>query len=123
MASYTFGEFFKKMRLKTGLTLRTFSTQYGYDPANISRLERGVANPPQSREKLEGYANSLNIKKDSDDWYNFFDYAFIASGKIPPEIINDKELIKKLPLVFRTLRGDKASPENFKKLSEIIRKT
>ncbi|MCP4104108.1 MAG: helix-turn-helix transcriptional regulator [Desulfobacteraceae bacterium] len=121
--AHIFGDFFKKMRLGTGLTLRKFCEVNGLDPGNISRLERGLALPPQSREKLESYAACLGIEKDSDNWYDFFDYASATSGKIPPDVMNDSELVKKLPLVFRTLRGDKVNPENLDTLAEIIRKT
>jgi len=69
----TFGHFFREMRLKMGLSLRQFCVEHGLDPGNISRIERGIACPPQSREKLEEYATYLGIDKDSDDWLNFFD--------------------------------------------------
>ena len=99
--------------------LNTFE-QYKYD---ISKIERGVAPPPQSKEKLEEYAGYLCIVKDSDDWYSFFDYAAASTGRIPPDVMNDDELVKKLPLVFRTLRGQKPSIEQLNKLAEIVRRT
>lgn len=120
-ANNTFGEFFKEMRLKAGLSLRQFCIEHGLDPGNISRIERGVAAPPQSREKLEEYADYLGIEKDSDDWYNFFDYAAAATGRIPQDVMNDEDLVRKLPVVFRTLRGQKLSVEQLRELAESIR--
>src|SRR4030042_5038663 len=111
-----FGKFFKEMRLRTGLSLRQFCLDNGLDPGNISRMERGLASPPQSKEKLEEYANYLGIEKDSDDWYNFFDYAAASAGRIPDDVMSDDELVKKLPVVFRTLRGQKLSVEKLKQL-------
>jgi transcriptional regulator with XRE-family HTH domain len=118
----TFGDFFKEMRLKTGLSLRQFCLKHGLDPGNISRIERGLATPPQSRDKLEEYANHLGIQRDSDDWYNFFDYAAAVAGRIPGDVMSDEQLVSRLPLVFRTLRGEKLSAESLEKLAELIRK-
>jgi len=116
-----FGEFFKGMRLRQGMSLRQFCIEHGLDAGNISRIERGVAAPPQSREKLEEYAGYLNIEPDSDEWYNFFDYAAAAAGRIPQDVMSDEELVRKLPVVFRTLRGQKLSAKQLKELAESIR--
>ena len=118
-----FGQFFKKMRQRSGLTLRQFCSQHELDAGNISRLERGKALPPNSREKLEYYADILGIKKYSDDWYSFFDLAAACSGKIPHDVMSDEELVKQLPLVFRTLRGQKPTSEELDSLTDIIRKS
>lgn len=118
-----FGQFFKKMRQRSGLTLRQFCLQHGLDPGNISRLERGKALPPHSREKLEHYAKILGVEKYSDNWYSFFDLAATCSGKIPDDVMSDEELVKKLPLVFRTLRGQKPTTEELDSLTDIIRRS
>ncbi len=118
-----FGDFFKEMRMKTGMTLRNFCGVNGLDPGNISKMERGMSPPPQSRDKLEKYADYLRIDKYSEDWYNFFDYAHVASGKISPDIMSDEELVRKMPMVFRTLRGEKVNSDNLDKLVEMIRET
>ena len=118
-----FGAFFKEMRRKKGITLRKFCLEHNFDPGNISKLERGVLPPPTSGQKLEKYALALEIKEGSDEWYNFFDYAAASVGHIPSYMMSDTELVKKLPLVFRTLRGEKISPEKLDELAELIRKT
>ena len=118
-----FGHFFKKMRLRTGVSLRQFCLHHSLDPGNISKMERGLASPPQSREKLEEYAQYLGIEKDSDDWYNFFDYAAASTGRIPTDVMSDDELVKKLPVVFRTLRGQKLPIEKLADLAELIRRS
>jgi len=69
-----FGEFFKKMRMKTGLTLRQFCMQNDLDPGNISKIERGLAPPPSSKKNLEKYADLLKLKKKSNNCYTFFDF-------------------------------------------------
>jgi transcriptional regulator with XRE-family HTH domain len=119
----SFGEFFKEMRGKKGISLRRFCLENKVDPGNISKLERGLIPPPQSREKLEEYASYLQIRKGSDDWWEFFDLAAAESGKIPQDILNDENLVKRLPLVFRTIRGQKVSREKLRKLAEVIRRS
>ena len=120
----SFGKFFKAMRAKRGLSLRKFCVENGLDPGNISKLERGVLPPPQTREKLEEYAKELLIPEGSDDWYEFFDLASMATGRIPPDIMSDEELVKRLPLVFRTVRGQKmkSSDDQLNELAEVIRR-
>ena len=122
VAPMTFGQFFKKMREKRGLSLRQFCVKNKVDPGNISKLERSLMPPPQSREKLEQYASFLRIRKGSPEWYEFFDLAAANSGKIPADILSDANLLKRLPLVFRTIRGQKVSKEKLEELAEVIRK-
>ena len=123
MAEVRFGQFFKKMREKKGLSLRRFCVENNVDPGNMSKLERGLLSPPQSREKLEEYAGYLHIEEGSDDWYEFFDLAAAEAGRIPQDILSDKELAKRLPLVFRTIRGQKISKVKLEQLAEVIKKS
>ena len=117
----TFGEFFKKRRMALGYTLRQFCLGKGLDPANISKLERGGMPPPQKREKLEEYARHLEIKKGSTEWYEFFDLARIAQGRIPEDLLKDSELVKRLPLLCRTARGERLSDQQLQELIKIVK--
>jgi transcriptional regulator with XRE-family HTH domain len=117
-----FGGFFKQRRIALGLTLREFCRRNGLDPGNISRLERGLLPPPQGRETLENYAKLLGLPKGSDEWYTFFDLAAAETGRIPAELLEDKELLAKLPILFRTLRGQKVPDEQLDELVRKIRK-
>ena len=114
-----FGEFFKERRIALGKTLRQFCLDNNLDPGNISKLERRLLMPPQSRDKLEEYARLLKIKKGSDEWYTFFDLAAAETGRIPEELISKEDIVEKLPILFRTLRGQKVPEE---KLEELIKK-
>jgi len=113
-----FGAFFKKKRLELGLSLRQFCLEHGLDPGNLSKLERGRLSPPQ-HDKLEEYARLLGIPEGSDDWYRFFDLAAAEAGRIPQDILSDEEVVEKLPILFRGLRGGKI-PHG--KLEELVRK-
>lgn len=117
----TFGGFFKTRRIAIKKTLRQFCVENGLDPGNMSKLERSLLPPPQSREKLEEYVSYLKIKKGSDDWYTFFDLAAAETGRIPEDIMTKEKIEDKLPILFRTLRGQKVSDENLEKLIKILR--
>jgi transcriptional regulator with XRE-family HTH domain len=118
----TFGEFFRSLRAKRGLSLREFCLANKLDAGNISRLERGLMQPPESREKLEQYAAILRIKKGSDDWYTFFDLAAAERGKIPDDVLSDRAVVESLPVLFRTLRGQRVDSEDLADLVDRIRK-
>lgn len=117
----TFGEYVRQLRLRGGLTLRTFCKRHGHDPGNWSKMERGLIPPPKDGEKLREYAEQLGIKYPSDEWYEFSDLASVASGIIPKDVLEDRELASSLPLFFRTIRGTKPREKDLKKLIEIIK--
>jgi transcriptional regulator with XRE-family HTH domain len=122
MAKRTFGSYFKELRIARKLTLRQFCEAHGYDPGNISKLERGMLPPPESDAKLTEYAKALKIRRGSDAWYEFFDLARAARGKLPPEVLRKREVVARLPLLFRTLRGQKVSSQKLSELIEMIRR-
>ena len=117
----TFGECFKERRIGLGLTLRRFCEEYGIDPGNLSKMERGLLQPPKD-EILKKYANYLKIKKGSDEWYEFFDLAAAESGRIPKEL-REKEIVARMPFLFRTIRGKKISKEKLEKLIKLIKES
>ena len=117
-----FGEFFRSMRGRSKLSLRGFCLDNGFDPGNISRLERGVLLPPESGKKLETYAKALGLEKGSDAWYTFFDLAAAERGRIPEDVLSDADLVDRLPVLFRTLRGQRVDEEALNDLVERIRR-
>ena len=120
MAS-TFGSYFKELRTSRGWSLRRFCEANGYDPGNVSRLERGVFPPPESPQKMREYAKALALKEGTEEWIEFFDRAAAARGQLPADLRADEKLVGRLPLLFRTLRGRKVTPENLDQLVEMIR--
>jgi transcriptional regulator with XRE-family HTH domain len=122
MPRQTFGAFFKSCRIKAGFTLREFCLENGFDPGNLSRMERGLLPPPRDHAKLEQYAHALDLKAGSDAWYELFDLAAAEAGRVPKDLLSDKEIVEKLPVIFRTLRGDKISDDHLDALIEKIRR-
>ncbi len=122
MSASAFGQLFRRCRVELGLTLRSFCEQHGFDPGNLSRLERGLLPPPQSEEKLSQYARVLGLKPGDDRWLEFFDLAAAEHGRIPKDILSDEEVVDKLPVLFRTLRGEKVSEAELSALLDKIRR-
>jgi transcriptional regulator with XRE-family HTH domain len=116
----TFGAFFKDRRIRLGATLRDFCMDNKLDPGNLSKMERGLLPPPQSREKLEQYAKSLGLRKGSSEWFEFFDLAAAEAGRIP-EDLQDEEVLRRLPVLFRTIRGTKLSDKQLDELIDRLR--
>ena len=117
-----FGEFIKQERIKSGLSLREFCRRISCDASNWSKIERGKLTPPQDEETLKLIASVLNIDTDPVQWQDLTDKAHIDAGIIPPDILSDEEVVKALPLFFRTLRSEKPAEEELNKLIEDIRK-
>lgn len=118
-----FGSYFAELRRKhTGLSLRRFCERHGFDPGNLSKLERGKLAPPRSREKLQEYATALGLEEGSSEWMEFFDRAAATRGELPADILEREEVVEKLPLLFRTLRGDRVADDDLEKLIEILRR-
>ena len=120
MITQNFGEYFRAKRISLGFTLRSFCERYNYDPGNISRLERNIFSPSVDRQKLEGYSLALKIPRDSEEWTTFFDLAHTAKGQIPPDIMTQPNIVKYLPLLFRTARGKKLSRKQLESLIKLL---
>lgn len=101
-----------------GYTLRSFCEKYGYDPGNISRIERDLLPPSLDEDILSGYAKALQVNKGSENWVTFIDLAHIAKNRLPE--FEDDESRYFLPLLFRTIRGKRVSREKIEKIIEII---
>lgn len=122
MSAKSFGDYFKQCRIASGFTLRAFCEHHKLDPGNLSKLERGILPPPESDSKIEEYATMLGLKKGSSVWYEFFDLAAAERGRIPKDLLSDDEVLGKLPVLFRTLRGAKVSDRHLDQLIERIRR-
>jgi len=117
-----FGKAFKQCRLEKGLTLREFAHSHGFDHGNLSRMERGRAKPPTGK-TLDKYLSALGIAEGSDEWYELHDLASACAGEVPEMIMSDEEVVKKLPVVFRTLGRRRPTQEDLDELVKIIRES
>lgn len=119
----SFGNYIKNKRIEKGYTLREFCKKFGLDPGNMSKLERGLLPAPASREKLEELASYLGLKKGSEEYLEFFDLAAASRGELPKDVLADDEIVRALPVIYRTIRGKKVSKKLLDELVETIRRT
>src|SRR5262245_3661456 len=89
-----FGNFFRQHREVLGLSLREFCRRNGFEPGNVSRLERGLLAPPQAPEILESYAKALKLESESRDWNTSFDLAATETGRLPKEIVENPTILE-----------------------------
>jgi transcriptional regulator with XRE-family HTH domain len=99
-----FGPFFRTVRKALGLNLREFCRRNGFDPGNVSRLERGLTPPPKAQDGLEEYAKALKLKPKTERWNQFMELAAAETGRIPSAILEDQAMAANLPKVLRKLR-------------------
>ncbi len=118
----SFGQIFKRLRIASGQTLRSFCAANDYDPGNISKIERGRMLPPSSRKLVEGYAKSLGVKRGSQDYQSLIDSAAAECGRVPDDLMGDRELVDKLPVLFRALRDSKPHTDGLDELIDKIRR-
>ena len=117
-----FGELIKNIRIEKRLGLREFCLAADFDPSNWSKIERGVLSPPQDSGVLNRIVAILGLSENSKERELVFDYAAIDAGKIPEYVLQDAELVKRLPVFFRTATGKKPTTEDLEKLAEILKK-
>ncbi len=117
----TFGSFIRLKREESRVGLRQFCLELNFDPSRWSKVERGVLQPPSDEGTLKGIAKILAIKKDSNEWTKLKDLAAFGRGELPKDIMEDKELVACLPLVFRTLRNEKPTKDQLNNLADLIR--
>jgi len=113
----------KELRINMGMTLREFCIRNKIDPGNYSKLERGHFLPPESHDLLEKYATALGLELGSGEWLELFDLAAAERGRIPEDIMSHKDVVDKLPVLFRTMRGKPLSSEQLDQLIEQVRRS
>ena len=116
-----FGQLVKTMRSERRLGLREFCLAAECDPSNWSKVERGLLPPPQEEATLALVAAALQIGPGSTEWETLVDAAKIGAGRIPDYVMAEPELVKKLPLFFRTLGGRKPSRADLERLAQVMR--
>ena len=115
----TFGQYVKDLREKSGLSLRQFCRLADLDASNWSKIERDLLPPPKSRQQINDIASILSIPKESEEWNTLLDLAAISH--VPKELFYNKSVAEKMPMYFRTARGEKPDPETVKELAKLFR--
>lgn len=118
----TFGGYLRHLRLARELTLRAFCEENGFDFGNYSKVERGVLSPPRDEARLEPYRRALRLAPDSIEWRELVRLASLSRGEIPQRVLSDKELVGKLPALFRSLEGAEVDEAMLDEVVAMIRR-
>ena len=121
MSNNAFGDFVRARRAALRLSLRAFAERVGFDAGNVSRMERGRTAPPESEEILARIAGAFELGEGTPDYQQLIDFAALAKGRVPTDLLTDKEATARLPVLFRTLRKKPLSGEQFERLIDAIR--
>ena len=115
----TFAETLHEKRLAARLTLREFCRLAEEDPANFSRIERGLRTPPNN-DIVTRYAKALKLA--GQELIDFLDLAAIFRRELPKDI-PDAALAEKLPAMLRTIDRIRPEREQLENAIEITRET
>jgi hypothetical protein len=66
-------------------------------------------------------AAALDVMKGTSDSFDIHNYASVARKQIPTDLLNDPEVVDKLPLLFRTLQGEPLAADKMDELIDFIR--
>lgn len=116
-----FGDYIKELRSNKRLGLRKFCLSLKFDPSYWSKVERGLANPPKDHDILASIAHSLDVEIGSDEWTKLTDLAALGRGRIPDDLLKNKELLASLPLVFRNLRREPPTEDELNEVIDLVR--
>ena len=118
-----FALFLQSFRRRQQLPLRRFCERFDLDPGTYSKMERGLRPPPKSDQAQRKMAGQLGLEESSKAWRRFMDAAAASAGQVPRDILDDEALAAKLPILFRTIRGEKLTAEQLDKVAELMRST
>jgi hypothetical protein len=85
-------------------------------------MERGQLMPPSNQEKLGAFARELGIPHDGEEFREMIRLAALGRGAIPPAILSDEAVLARLPVLFRTLEGDRVDGDVLDELFDAIKK-
>ncbi len=103
-----FGEIVEEARRKKRITLRQFSKEMGYSSSFISKIERGVIDPPASDVFLKKLQSILK--------FDTVELLTLYSAYLENNIVEQKKIYPAFP----SINGDKPTREQYEKLTDII---
>ncbi|MHB1294392.1 MAG: helix-turn-helix domain-containing protein [Anaerolineae bacterium] len=116
-----YGELVRSLRSQLGKSLRQFCLDNGFDAITLSRIERGIP-PEPSPDLAKCYARALGLEQGSAQWAEFLALEEAASSEPMPKI-EEETLLRRLPLLFRTDKGEPVSGDKVDRLIDHIRRS
>ncbi|MEQ9400140.1 MAG: helix-turn-helix transcriptional regulator [Longimicrobiales bacterium] len=116
-----FGESVRERRKELRLGLREFAQRAELDPGNLSKIERGRLNPPQDINVLDRICLALEWDLGGEPATKLHDLAAVEAGNIPPDLLDDGEVLAKIPLLLRTVKNQRLDADEMDRLIDLIR--
>ncbi len=116
----TFGQFLKRKRLATDLSLRQFARKIAMQPSNYCNIESDSL-PPPPPEGLARIAAALGLRKGTEEFAAFHDLAARGRDEIPADverIVRQNDLI---PAMLRTVEYEKITKEQLRGIIQDLR--
>ena len=119
----TFGSMLRERRKVLRLGLREFALRAEVDAVNLSKIERGRLNPPQTRDALDRICFALEYDPASQEAELLRDRAAAENGRLSEEILADEEIMSRMPVLLRTVHNKQLSAEQLDRLIEMIKES
>lgn len=98
--TYRFGALVRRRRGEMRLSLRATARTAAMDPGNLSKIERGLERPPQDEAVLDRICAALDLEAEAAR--ELKDIALLENGRIPKDILENEELMARMPALLRT---------------------
>ena len=116
-----FGTFLRELRLGAGFGLRRFAVEAGFQPSNLSNIERGKLRPPKDPQFLEQVADVLQLAEGNPERQRLFDLAAEAqNAPLPADVAEYARKHKAIPVLLRTAKAKKLTDKQFRELATYI---
>ena len=118
----TFGSLLKQIRVEdAGIGLRAFAELIGYQPSNLSNLERSRAKPPASHKKLMEICNALGLGEHEPKRQELIDLAAQERNAVPGDVEEAIKAQPGIPVLVRTVQNKQLDEEKLNELTEYIK--
>jgi len=118
----TFGGLLKKIRVEdAGIGLRAFAELIGYQPSNLSNLERGRAKPPAAHKKILEICDALGLAECDPKRQKLIDLAARERDAVPGDVAEAIKTQPGIPVLVRTIYNRQLSETKLKELAEYIK--
>lgn len=115
--SNKYGAFLRELRIDREISLRDFAKSSGMDVGNLSKIERGILDPPQSKIQNK-FIKLLNLNE--KDSIKLKDLASHQKGNYPPEVEDDLKEYEYIPILLRTIANKRLTDEQIRELTKKI---
>lgn len=114
-----FGQTIEEIRKSSSITLKQLSRDIGFDPSYISRIERGKKKP--SDKFVDAFTSYFAIETGTETYKKIKDSASIARAEIPDYVMSEKDIVDRLPMLFRTITGSKIEEDALDDLINLLK--